>query len=533
LNYFLRDELLRSLDEGFVGRLTVTGRGGSLHLMVTSGELIGSESSEDDILLLRRGVISGMLSRVQAGEMMRKVEQLPVADQLYDVLGEDIVAGLLFDRFKENIGSWLCAESPIEHEAMPAIILTNVHLNHDSRALVGEIELVLARTRALRRAEALRTIVRHTGLKVEGDEDKRLLSVVGGGRPLADIVRASPFEELFTLDRVAQLLSDDVLAWVSQDTFIDDDVTEIHSPIPEPVAQATQAPPAPAHPPVEPTPAPLHSLRTIPPPPLDDEEGDDLSGVEDDLSELTLDPDLPSGPELPLEPELEPETFSPADLGVEPSLDSPAVPAPLSVQGFYQGPDQDIADAELAMFSDQDLTRGKNEYVNSSELNQEDYIEIPTAIPEDDSLEAGDAGDGDVHVGNARVRFSGPMLSDADARQKIEALNHALRVLSLAFDVGMGMGYGRSRIQLLLDGSPNELGMLFQKLEANDDGSISATELLAHLYRRPPTEHRSLLNRALNDLMERALSVGSEEMGDDAMDDVYNAYAEFKQAGSL
>ena len=67
----------------------------------------------------------------------------------------------------------------------------------------------------------------------------------------------------------------------------------------------------------------------------------------------------------------------------------------------------------------------------------------------------------------------------------------------------------------------------------NDDGSISATELLAHLYRRPPTEHRSLLNRALNDLMERALSVGSEEMGDDAMDDVYNAYAEFKQAGSL
>ena len=214
MNYFLRDELLRSLDEGFVGRLTVTGRGGSLHLMVTSGELIGSESSEDDILLLRRGVISGLLSRVQAGEMMRKVEQLPVADQLYDVLDEGIVAGLLFDRFKENIGSWLCAESPIEQAAMPAIILTNVHLNHDSRALVGEIEQVLARTRALRRAEALRTIVRHTGLKVEGDEAKRLLAVVGGGRPLADIVRASPFEELFTLDRVAQLLSDDVLAWV-------------------------------------------------------------------------------------------------------------------------------------------------------------------------------------------------------------------------------------------------------------------------------------------------------------------------------
>lgn len=527
MNYFLRDELLRSLDEGFVGRLTVTGRGGSLHLMVTSGELIGSESSEDDILLLRRGVISGLLSRVQAGEMMRKVEQLPVADQLYDVLDEGIVAGLLFDRFKENIGSWLCAESPIEQAAMPAIILTNVHLNHDSRALVGEIEQVLARTRALRRAEALRTIVRHTGLKVEGEDDKRVLSVVGGGRPLADIVRASPFEELFTLDRVAQLLSDDVLAWVSQDTFIDDDVTEIHSPVPE-AAAPPQAQPQP-----EPPPVPLHSLRTIPPPPLDDEEGDDLSGVEDDLSELTLDPDMPSGAELPLEPELEPETFSPADLGLEASPDAPASPAPLSVQGFYQGPDQDIADAELAMFSDQDLTRGKNEYVNSSELNQEDYIEIPTAIPDEDSLEAGDAGDGDVHVGNARVRFSGPMLSDADARQKIEALNNALRVLSLAFDVAMGMGYGRSRIQLLLDGSPNEFGMLFQKLEANDDGSISATELLAHLYRRPPTEHRGLLNRALNDLIERALSVGSEEMGDDAMDDVYNAYADFKQAGSL
>jgi hypothetical protein len=421
---------------------------------------------------------------------------------------------------------------------MPAIILTNVHLNHDSRALLGEIELVLARTRALRRAEALRTIVRHTGLKVEGDEDKRLLSVVGGGRPLADIVRASPFEELFTLDRVAQLLSDDVLAWVSQDTFIDDDVTEIHSPLPEPVVTApvvtapvVTAPVVTA--PVEQHPAPLHSLRTIPPPPLDDEEGDDLSGVEDDLSELTLDPDVPSGAELAVEPELEPETFSPADLGVEPSLDQPSHPAPLSVQGFYQGPDQEIEDAELAMFSDQDISRGKNEYVNSTELNQEDYIEIPSAVAEDDSLEAGDAGDGDVSIGNARVRFSGPMLSDADARQKIEALNNALRVLSTAFDEGMGMGYGRSRIQLLLDGSPNEFGMLFQKLEANTDGSISATELLAHLYRRPPTEHRGLLNRALNDLIERALSVGSEEMGDDAMDDVYNAYAEFKQAGSL
>lgn len=529
MNYFLRDELLRSLDEGFIGRLTVTGRGGSLHLMVTCGELIGSESSEDDILLLRRGVISGLLSRSQAGEMMRKVETVPVADQLYDVLDEQVVAGLLFDRFKENIGSWLCAESPLEREAMSAIILTNVHLNHDSRALLGEIELVLARTRALRRAEALRTIVRHTGLKVEGDEDKRLLAVVGGGRPLADIVRASPFEELFTLDRIAQLLTDDVLAWVSQDTFIDDDVTEIHSPLPEPAA-----PPAPqqaAAP--EPILAPLHSLRTIPPPPLDDEEGDDLSGVEDDLSELTLDPDVPSGADLPLEPELEPETFSPEDLGVEPSADQPVHPAPLSVQGFYQGPDQDIADAELAMFSDQDLSRGKNEYVNSTELNQEDYIEIPSALAEEDSLEAGDAGDGEANVGNARVRFSGPMLSDSDARQKIEALNNALRVLATAFDEGMGMGYGRSRIQLLLDGSPNEFGMLFQKLEANSDGSISATELLAHLYRRPPTEHRSLLNRALNDLIERALSVGSEEMGDDAMDDVYNAYADFKQAGSL
>lgn len=497
MNAALRDQLLHILDEGSTGCLAVSARGGLLQLFVMDGNIIAARSPEDDILLLRRGVVTGLLTRAQAGEMMHRAEDQPVADQLYEVMTEDHAGNLLFDRFRENVGQWLCAAPPAEFEGMEGIFLTDLHLGHDTRALLAELEELLSRTSGLRSVEGLRSAVRPGPSPVQEPEAPRMLALVGQGRAISEILRVSPWEELASLDLLARMLLDSSLEW-----WLNLDADE----------EDTQV-----------------GLTRVDG--LDSGTATTAEAEPEGLEELTLEEELPA----------EPEQRPPAPLPATPEdtelreAPGPAVPNRLSIQGFHVGPDHEVADEELSLFKDADhASTGMGDYIKTAAQNREESFSLendPVAdVGQEEHIAAEELPPEVEVVGRGtRMRFSGPMLSDTEARQKIDLSNEVLRQMADAFDRELGPGSGRSQVQLLLEGSPTEFKDLFADVEANADGSATPARLLANLRIRPVSEHRRLLNRALVDLVMRGMDLASEHLSDDSLDPVAMAAASLEQ----
>ena len=121
------------------------------------------------------------------------------------------------------------------------------------------------------------------------------------------------------------------------------------------------------------------------------------------------------------------------------------------------------------------------------------------------------------------------MLSESDARTKVDVANTVLLTLSQALDAEEGAGRGQAALQILLEGSPTKFQALFANLNATGDGQIPVAGILRNLNHRPPTEHRRLLNEGLLNLIERALSLSVEDLPDEAIDDVLENVAGYRQ----
>ncbi|MCB9761882.1 MAG: hypothetical protein H6739_18785 [Alphaproteobacteria bacterium] len=472
MNNTLRDELLHHLDEGSTGCLSVTARGGQLRVYVMSGEILASDSPEDNVQLLRRVVVSGLVDRGRASELMREAtdQGLPVSEILYGVLDEDQVVGLLFDRFRENVANWLCSETSSEFEPMDAIFVPNIQIGHDSRELLGQIEVTLARTAPLRSDDGFRTQLAVGPVPPQTDDDRVLVEVVQRARSVAPILRGSPFEELYTLDRLMRMLDSAVLLKHDPDqdrTFVEDDDSDEAETVANDPTEVVEVPEA------------------------GESEADDEDGLQ-----LTV--GLTGH-----------ENLSPEELAA--------------------------LEHEMSLFEDidHDVGRGGGEghFSKSRDELNADRIDLSERVEMPEEIAAGPA-EATAQVPNGpsvSVKYSGPMLSNSDARRKIEVANGVLRVLSQSFDASNGKGSGPSQVQLLLDGSPTEFAVLFQKVQAAEDGSASPEGLLANLRRRPAAEHRRLLNRALSDIIERAMNVAAENLDDDALDALLEGCAGYQQ----
>ena len=460
LNTELRDQLLHLLDEGMLGCVRADVGVQQVSLFIMDGHVLAAASDRDDQHFLRRLVTAGHLEQGQVKHLAKLANGHTVGGTLWDVLEPPVCEQITYDRFRENVASFLTGQGSATFEPMDALIIGHLQIGHDSRALIGDLEVLLGRSAALRTQTGMATMV----APKTKPRKKGLLPVwklLGEDTTVGQVVQASPLEELATLDVLVEMMDGGYLT----------------------------------------------ASAVIEPEEFDEEEL--LAEIERATGPLPLMDDDPSAP-LP-------------DADLDETVDDPQPQnEKLSADGFLKGPDVDVYEQELAMFADNDSFRGGGQEGHFSksvdELNAERidltfHDDPPTDQPETVEMPAAPEG-----AGGVKMNFGGPALSNPDALAKIAVANDVLLALSSAFDAQNSAGAGSAQVQLLLDGAPSEFASLFVGLTAGSDGTAAPAAMLQNLRKRPATEHRRYLNRALADLIERAMNMGAENLDDEHVD---------------
>lgn len=185
---------------------------------------------------------------------------------------------------------------------------------------------------------------------------------------------------------------------------------------------------------------------------------------------------------------------------------------------------------EMAAFQDYDRDREGGEFSSSgADLERVEVVSAPApAVPPlaatptvlETPLEMGDAENATRAELAAAVslNFAGPKMGEDETRRKLDVVNEVFVALVTALDAVHGHGRGQSRVQLLLEATPGAFAALFKAVEADRSGRVQVETVLKNLRKRPASEHRRLLNRGLQDVIERSLSVASEELSDVQLD---------------
>jgi len=188
-----------------------------------------------------------------------------------------------------------------------------------------------------------------------------------------------------------------------------------------------------------------------------------------------------------------------------------------SLNAWIESSSQMVDDDELDFFSDHDYDRGSvQDGAFSTDHHNLDKVEVADM---DAPIEADEA---------PPTRFSAPVLSEDDARGKIQVANEVLEIVVKAFDEVEGSGRGRSLVQLLVDGSPQKYTPLLAELTVSETGTLPEDQVLDHLYARPASEHRQLIHNAMLDIIERVLSSAADELPDEQFDSVFENVAGYR-----
>lgn len=425
--------LYQAMDAGDTGCLTASDVGlGVVEVFVMAGAVIAANSGDDDVRLLSCVSASGRVPRAALeARAERCTDPGEFTEALYELLEESVVQDLLYERFRENVFSFLGASRAIEFEPMDSVFVSNIQVAHDSRDLVAELAELRERSIPILSSK-LRLV---PGAGKAQPEHTRLVTACRDGATVNELLRRAGIEPNRVLQALAELIEAGVLRWASLPT------------VPE---------------------APPRALPTAP-------------------VELS---------ELPAEDEH-------TDQGV---VVAPVMPVE----------DESYLDA----FGDYDTSRGDGSF--SGVRDRIDLLEdvpLPEETPDSEILDMPEAEPAAL-VGAVSLNFSGPRLADDDARAKIEVVNEVLQTVRAAIDHLNGGGGGHARIQLIVDGSSGPFAALFGGIELQVDGRLPVEPVLKNLRKRPVTEHRPLLRRASIDIIERALSLASEDLEEAQMDEV-------------
>lgn len=531
---------------GVTGCLTLRDReGAELRAYVMQGDVLAASGPEDARWIVRRLVNNGALTEAQ-GE--RYTAALASGERLEDLLFGQVPDDLLLDvmaaRFRQSLLDFLFVQGQPTFEPMDAIFVDNIQVGHDSAALLVELEGRRDRVRGLRARAAGVTVSQGRGRPRSLDE-ARLLDLCERPIRLSDLAATSPLEAGETLDLVWSMIGSGLLrsegfypadddepteqsgpelshavapredegppetemeqgqeatAAVAEDwatPFVDDLSPEITTSEPFDLLQASKA--ARATPARGGQPAALDPVH----PHLEDEE---LRRVAEEAHRLAAEEALRVEMELELEQAVAGEG---AQKVIPPGFDF--------FDGEYEDSDPLFAD------HDREIGRGGGEGTYTSAIK--DVVDLgPPARrprPDDDGVIEADSLEALSEEERANVRalsFGAPPLEDGEAKAALEIVNSALKEIARALDRQNGPGAGRAFVQLLLEGTPAEFSALFRSVEAKKDGRIPAEVVMKNLRDRPKSEHRQLVHRGAEDLIERALTLSCEELDDDAAD---------------
>lgn len=570
-----REALIASLDQGQTGCLVGRGVGGRYRVYVMLGEILAAQVDDDDARLLARLRAGRDLSSAQLAALRG---QLPargvVLESLFELLPEQTVMSLLFERFRENLLAYLLSDDLETFVSMDAVFTENIQVGHDSRTLVHELVEESRRTAALRAQPA--TVLAPGAAGPESEREMRILGWVGNRIRLSELLEKSSFEAGRTLDLVHGMLDRGVLVGVVPESrrklapaslAVADSARERPAParvaLPAVAVSGAHAPlgasgpddaPVVAEPLLAPTPVPPPPPDAAPLPPVGDAAepagvapvlADGMGVAEADAPPVAeVEPVAEEDDLAPIEEieELPPEALASAGNAAMPEgfgggdewpLDEPTTEAP--VHSLYTG--SSVEDDELAAFQDYDSHRDGGAFLTERALL--DRVELvdgevgnasrpptqETLIEMEDAESAGK----DVLKSAVSLNFSGPRLQDDELRRKLDVTNEVLSVVAAALDSIEGAGAGQARLQLLIEGTALPLAPLFKNLELDADGQLPVAHLTRNLRKRPQGEQRMLLNRGLSDLIERALSAAFEVLDEAALERLLERIAGYQQ----
>lgn len=484
--------LVARLEQHDTGRLRV-GRGlAALHVCVWDGDLVSATTRDDLRHLLRRLLLAGEVDAEQVQEILqREAAGEPVMSELLDHCQPDVMATILYDRFIENLTRYLGSGAKPRFSHLPAIYADNFQIGHDVPTLLQtcadawddamsiDLDMDLFPGAAPPR----------TGLQ------RVVLSRVGGGVSVSRLLVQLPAEPFSARALIARMIRARIL-----DTNVQaeaDTQQTASNPVLDTDERHAIGPDAAGHAPSEPY-------------------------VPDDATPISVSSMLaPSPPEVPVEVEEDEDDEPPTEevnkqeLLAEPESQGAGN---LTSLDAWMSHGVEVED-DMEAFIDHDESRGDGEGTFTTEEHNLDRVEV-VDVAQDEPIEMDP---------QPTARFGAPVLSDEDARAKIGVANTVIIEVVKAMDAAEGSGRGEAALQILLDGSPAQYQPLFTGLAATDEGGLPSAGMLRNLQKRPPTEHRRLLNQGLLNLIERALSLAVEELPDEAIDEVLENVAGYRQ----
>ena len=459
--------LRERLDAGDTGRLNL-GRGNnrvSVYLM--AGQVVGAEASDDIRHLLRRLLLGGYVTAGRSKEILAMAAaDEPYLGTLLDEVNAKVIDPILEDRFVDNVARALAFNGKPHFTHMPAVFLDNFQMGHDTQALV------LAAADCI---DAARTVDLDLDLEPgpaapRTSLEKAFVARLGKGMTVGNLVLQVPAEPNQARALIREMIDGGTLRKAGE---TDDELLDL--PIDEPL------------------------------------RNDNLSAAL--AEEIEVEDEA-----MQAEPKAAPDPAE--DLATEEvTTDDPTtIEGAGNLKSLEAWMDHGVdVEADLEAFSDHEQERGGGKGGFTTQEHNLDKVEV------------GDIS-GVIAVDEApSAKYGAPVLSEDAALAKVTVTNNVLSTIVTAFDGSHGNGRGQAAVQLLIDGSPNNFQPLFEGIQANEGGSLPDEAVLRNLYRRPPAEHRTLLHQGLLNLIDRALSMACDDLPDEAVDEVLESTAGYRQ----
>jgi hypothetical protein len=503
--------LSNQVDRKATGRLTVGAGPAQVSVYLLKGDIVAATSPTDERHILRLAELAEALPPNRSAALDGMAESgESIFGAMVDEIEPSLVERLLNQRFLANLAEFVGSMARPAFEPMGAIFVDNLQFGTDTPTLLAEA------SELWERAETLSLDVTLIPGAVPPADDfswQVIQRLEAEPCSVGQLISEFPWEPLFARAWLIDLFEQSIVAVPPvfaepEEDWAEDDATE-HSEsrtggyLPAQTPDPAEPAPSPSDLQSDGVARPAEETIDLPPP----EGTENIDANEEDVL------DFPTAPSPVLE-----KTPVGGDLGKGKTLKDWLVSA------------HSVDDSELGFFEDHDYSgrggTGEDGGTFSSGRSNLDKVEVNSieqeaqkSAAEQDTLEVDEV---------PAARYSAPTIDQEEAFGKIAVTNDVLGKIVVTFDEVEGPGRGRAVVQLLVDGSPSRYVSLFSDIQVTDGGELPAGEIVSNLLARPATEQRLLINQALSDMIDRALSTAADELPEEALDQLLEGTAGFR-----